>query len=118
MNLTAARLMVRNAAKSIDDNDPNKTVNCSMAKRMATDVGFKVCNQVRIRLGERLICLHLIVLPSSRLPYAQALQIHGGYGYLKDYAVQRYLRDCRVHQILEGTNEVMRLIISRDLLRE
>ena len=62
----------------------------SMAKRFATDVGFKVCND--------------------------ALQLHGGYGYIKEYPIERYLRDVRVHQILEGTNEIMRLIISRKLL--
>ena len=61
-----------------------------MAKRFATDVGFKVCNE--------------------------ALQLLGGYGYLKDYPVERYLRDARVHQILEGTNEIMRVIIARRLL--
>ena len=61
-----------------------------MAKRFATDAGFRICNE--------------------------ALQVHGGYGYLKDYPIERYLRDVRVHQILEGTNEIMRLIIARDLL--
>ena len=61
-----------------------------MAKRFATDIGFKVCNE--------------------------ALQVHGGYGYLKDYPIERHLRDVRVHQILEGTNEIMRLIIARHLL--
>ena len=63
---------------------------CAMAKRFATDVGFKVCNE--------------------------ALQLHGGYGYLKDFPLERYLRDVRVHQILEGTNEIMRVIIARRLL--
>ena len=63
-----------------------------MAKRMATDVGFAVVNE--------------------------ALQLHGGYGYLRDYPVERYLRDVRVHQILEGTNEIMRVIIARDLLKD
>eukprot|EP01094_Clydonella_sp_ATCC50884_P025576 TRINITY_DN6771_c0_g1_i5.p2 TRINITY_DN6771_c0_g1~~TRINITY_DN6771_c0_g1_i5.p2 ORF type:complete len:317 (+),score=72.70 TRINITY_DN6771_c0_g1_i5:141-1091(+) len=91
-DLTSARLMVRTAANKIDEGSPDMTVYCSMAKRHATDVGFNVCND--------------------------ALQIFGGYGYLKDYAVQRYLRDCRVHQILEGTNEVMRLIVSRNLLQQ
>jgi alkylation response protein AidB-like acyl-CoA dehydrogenase len=61
-----------------------------MAKRLATDIAFKVCND--------------------------ALQLHGGYGYIKEYAIERYLRDVRVHQILEGTNEIMRLIIARRLL--
>ena len=66
------------------------TVACAMAKQKATDVGFKVCND--------------------------ALQLHGGYGYIKEYPIERHLRDVRVHQILEGTNEIMRLIISRKLL--
>jgi alkylation response protein AidB-like acyl-CoA dehydrogenase len=61
-----------------------------MAKRFATDAGFEICNQ--------------------------ALQLHGGYGYLKDYPVERYVRDTRVHQILEGTNEIMRLIVARKIL--
>jgi alkylation response protein AidB-like acyl-CoA dehydrogenase len=63
---------------------------CAMAKRFATDTGFAVCND--------------------------ALQVHGGYGYLKDYPVERFLRDSRVHQILEGTNEIMRLIVARRIL--
>ena len=90
--LQGARLFVRQAAQLMDTKDSQATVFCSMAKRFATDVGFKVCNE--------------------------ALQIHGGYGYLKDYPVERYLRDVRVHQILEGTNEIMRLIVSRDLLKK
>jgi alkylation response protein AidB-like acyl-CoA dehydrogenase len=88
--LDAARLMVQRAAAALDAKDPNGTMYCAMAKRFATDVGFKVCNE--------------------------ALQLHGGYGYLKEYPVERYLRDLRVHQILEGTNEIMRLIIARRLL--
>lgn len=91
-NLQGARLFVRQAAALMDAKDPQATVFCSMAKRTATDVGFQVCNE--------------------------ALQIHGGYGYLKEFPVERYLRDVRVHQILEGTNEIMRLIISRDLLKD
>ena len=63
-----------------------------MAKRFATDVGFEVCNQ--------------------------ALQLHGGYGYIREYPVERFLRDSRVHQILEGTNEIMRVILSRRILME
>jgi alkylation response protein AidB-like acyl-CoA dehydrogenase len=63
---------------------------CAMAKRFATDAGFGICNQ--------------------------ALQLHGGYGYLKDYPVERFVRDTRVHQILEGTNEIMRLIVARRIL--
>eukprot|EP00298_Acanthocystis_sp_HF-20_P011641 c19494_g1_i1.p1 GENE.c19494_g1_i1~~c19494_g1_i1.p1 ORF type:complete len:406 (-),score=176.86 c19494_g1_i1:103-1320(-) len=89
-NLQAARLMVLTAADSIDQNSVSKTTQCAMAKRFATDVGFDICND--------------------------ALQLHGGYGYLKDYPIERYLRDTRVHQILEGTNEIMRLIISRSIL--
>ena len=88
--LEAARLMVHRAAASLDAGDPNATMYASMAKRFATDVGFKVCND--------------------------ALQLHGGYGYIKEYSIERHLRDVRVHQILEGTNEIMRVIISRKLL--
>ncbi len=90
--LEAARLMVRRAAAALDAGHPEATQYCAMAKRFATDTGFQVCNE--------------------------ALQIHGGYGYIKEYPVQRYLRDVRVHQILEGTNEIMRVIIARRLLRE
>lgn len=88
--LEAARLMVRRAAALLDAGHPDATLHCAMAKRFATDVGFKVCNE--------------------------ALQLHGGYGYLKDYPIERFLRDARVHQILEGTNEVMRMIVARRLL--
>src|SRR5580693_8311213 len=88
--LDAARLMLRRAASSLDTGDPEATLHCAMAKRLATDAGFHVCNE--------------------------ALQLHGGYGYLKDFGVERYLRDVRVHQILEGTNEIMRVIIARRLL--
>ncbi|MBE3920684.1 acyl-CoA dehydrogenase [Vibrio parahaemolyticus] len=90
--LVAARQMVRLAAAKLDAQHAEKSAYCAMAKRFATDVGFKVCDQ--------------------------ALQIHGGYGYIKEYAVERHFRDVRVHQILEGTNEIMRLIISRRLLTE
>ena len=90
--LDAARLMLRRAAQSLDKGDPDATLHCAMAKRLATDAGFRVCNE--------------------------ALQLHGGYGYLKDFGIERYLRDVRVHQILEGTNEIMRLIIARRLLRQ
>jgi alkylation response protein AidB-like acyl-CoA dehydrogenase len=90
--LDAARLMLRRAAASLDDADPDATLHCAMAKRLATDAGFRICNE--------------------------ALQLHGGYGYLKDFPIERYLRDVRVHQILEGTNEIMRLIIARRLLRQ
>ena len=90
--LVAARQMVRLAAFKLDNDDPEKTTYCAMAKRFATDVGFAVCDQ--------------------------ALQIHGGYGYMKEYPLERYFRDVRVHQILEGTNEIMRVIIARRLLDE
>ena len=90
--LEAARLMVHGAALRLDAGAPDATVFCAMAKRFATDAGFRVANE--------------------------ALQLHGGYGYLRDYPVERIVRDLRVHQILEGTNEVMRLIISRALLEE
>ena len=88
--LEAARLMVRRAAFALDAGDPEATLYCAMAKRFATDGGFEVANQ--------------------------ALQLHGGYGYLRDYPLERIVRDLRVHQILEGTNEIMRVIISRELL--
>ena len=88
--LEAARLMVWRAALSLERADPDATLHCAMAKRFATDAGFAVCNE--------------------------ALQLHGGYGYLKDFPIERYLRDVRVHQILEGTNEIMRVIIARRLL--
>ena len=88
--LEAARLMVWRAADALDREDPERTLQAAMAKRVATDVGFTVCNE--------------------------ALQLHGGYGYLRDYPIERHLRDVRVHQILEGSNEIMRLIIARRLL--
>jgi alkylation response protein AidB-like acyl-CoA dehydrogenase len=89
--LAAARLMVRNAAAALDRKDPQATKLCAMAKRFATDAGFQVAND--------------------------ALQLHGGYGYLRDYPLERIVRDLRVHQILEGTNEIMRVIIARELFR-
>ena len=88
--LVAARQMVRLAAFKVDKEDAEAGVYSAMAKRFATDVGFEVCNQ--------------------------ALQLHGGYGYMQEYPLERYIRDTRVHQILEGTNEIMRLVISRRLL--
>jgi hypothetical protein len=88
--LEAARLMLRRAALAVGDKEPGATRLAAMAKRLATDVGFEAVNG--------------------------CLQLHGGYGYLRDHPIERVLRDVRVHQILEGTNEVMRLIISRDLL--
>ena len=90
--LEAARLMLWRAAASLDHGDPRATLHCAMAKRLATDAGFQVTNE--------------------------ALQLHGGYGYLRDFPIERYLRDLRVHQILEGTNEIMRVIIARHLLRQ
>lgn len=89
-DLKAARLMVHAAAINLQNHEPDATVACAMAKRFATDVGFRVANE--------------------------ALQIHGGYGYMKEYQIERFVRDLRVHQILEGTNEIMRLIIARSLL--
>ncbi|HHC6497871.1 TPA: acyl-CoA dehydrogenase family protein [Vibrio parahaemolyticus] len=90
--LVAARQLVRYAASKLDLGDSDATTYCAMAKRFATDVGFQICDQ--------------------------ALQIYGGYGYIKEYPMERYFRDVRVHQILEGTNEIMRLIIARRLLSE
>jgi len=89
--LEAARLMVHRAAVSLDSASLSATTHAAMAKRFATDIGFEVCNQ--------------------------ALQLHGGYGYIKEYPIERFFRDVRVHQILEGTNEIMRLIIARTLLK-
>ncbi|MGH7063713.1 MAG: acyl-CoA dehydrogenase family protein, partial [Stellaceae bacterium] len=88
--LDAARLMVWRGAASLDSTHPQMVSHCAMAKRLATDAGFHICNE--------------------------ALQLFGGYGYLQDFPVERYLRDLRVHQILEGTNEIMRVIIARSLL--
>jgi hypothetical protein len=90
--MEAARLMLWRAAASLDAGAADATLHCAMAKRLATDAGFRICNE--------------------------ALQLHGGYGYLKDFPIERYLRDVRVHQILEGTNEIMRVIIARRLLRQ
>jgi hypothetical protein len=89
--LEAARVFLRHAASALDARAPEATKLCAMAKRFVTDTGFKVAND--------------------------ALQIHGGYGYLKDYEIERIVRDLRVHQILEGANEVMRVIIARELGR-
>ncbi|MHA7063685.1 isobutyryl-CoA dehydrogenase [Azospirillum argentinense] len=87
--LDAARLMLHRAAASLDAGSPEATAHCAMAKRFATDAGFQVVNE--------------------------ALQLHGGYGYIKEYPIERIFRDLRVHQILEGTNEIMRVIIARHL---
>ena len=89
-SLVASRLLVRRAAEMLDSGSQHATVYSAMAKKFATDHCFDVCNT--------------------------ALQLHGGYGYLKDYPIEQYVRDTRVHQILEGTNEIMQLIISRNLL--
>ena len=87
--LDAARLMLHRAAASLDAGSPEATAHCAMAKRFATDAGFQVVNE--------------------------ALQLHGGYGYIKEYPIERIFRDLRVHQLLEGTNEIMRVIIARHL---
>ena len=88
----ASRLMVYRAASSLDQQDSKIIMYCAMAKRFATDLCFKICNE--------------------------ALQIYGGYGYMQDYPIERYVRDLRVHQILEGTNEIMRLIIARQAFQD
>lgn len=90
--LVCARQMVRLAAWKLDSGSPDATTYCAMAKRFATDVGFEVSNQ--------------------------ALQLHGGYGYSREFPLERHVRDSRVHQILEGTNEIMRVIVARAVLRE
>lgn len=90
--LEASRLMIRSAAASLDQRSPRATMLCAMAKRFATDTCSKIAND--------------------------ALQLHGGYGYLKDFPAERHVRDLRVHQILEGTNEIMRVIIARELFRQ
>jgi alkylation response protein AidB-like acyl-CoA dehydrogenase len=90
--LEAARLMIRNAAAALDRRDPRATMLCAMAKRLASDAGFSIAND--------------------------ALQLHGGYGYLKDFPAERHVRDLRVHQILEGTNEIMRVIVAREMFRQ
>ena len=89
-DLEAARVFLRQAAGKVDAGTTDATLHAAMAKRFATDAGFEIVNQ--------------------------ALQLHGGYGYLRDYPIERFLRDVRVHQILEGTNEIMRLIIAREVL--
>jgi len=88
--LEAARLLVHRAAAALDAGEADATMRCAMAKRFATDAAFQICDD--------------------------ALQLHGGYGYLKDFPIERHLRDARVHRILEGTNEIMRVIIARRLL--
>ena len=88
--LEAARLLIHKAAALLDAKSHDATQASAMAKRFATDAGFRIVNE--------------------------ALQLHGGYGYLKDFPLERYLRDLRVHQILEGTNEIMRVVIARRLM--
>ena len=91
-DLEAARLMVLRGAWALDIGHPEKTKWCAMAKRFATDACFQIADE--------------------------ALQLHGGYGYLKDYPLERIVRDLRVHRILEGTNEIMRVITAREMLRQ
>jgi len=91
-HLVAARQMVRLAACKLDAGSSDAGTYCAMAKRFATDMGFQIC--------------------------LDAQQIHGGYGYLRDYPLERLVRDTRVHQILEGTNEIMRVIVARQLLEK
>jgi alkylation response protein AidB-like acyl-CoA dehydrogenase len=90
--LDACRLMVLRGAWAMDTGHPEKTKWCAMAKRMATDICFQIGDE--------------------------ALQLHGGYGYLKDYPLERIVRDLRVHRILEGTNEIMRVITAREMMRQ
>ncbi|RBH37025.1 acyl-CoA dehydrogenase, partial [Pseudomonas sp. MWU13-2860] len=90
--LVAARQMVRLAAWKLDSGSADATAYCAMAKRLATDLSFNIANN--------------------------ALQLFGGYGYLQDFPLERHVRDLRVHQILEGTNEVMRMIVARKLLQD
>ena len=89
--LQAARMLLYAAAAKVTDGAPDKTRFAAMAKRLATDTGMAVVDR--------------------------ALQLHGGYGYLQDYPIERFFRDLRVHRILEGTNEIMRVIIAREMMR-
>lgn len=91
-HVVASRQMVHLAACKLDEKNPKASVYCAMAKRLATDLCFDICNQ--------------------------AIQIFGGYGYMKEYPVERLMRDARVHQILEGTNEIMNVVISREILEK
>jgi len=90
--LEAARTFLWRAAAALDRKDPDATMLCAMVKRFGTDAGFEVANQ--------------------------ALQLHGGYGYLSEYGIEKIVRDLRVHQILEGTNEIMRVIVARKLIED
>ena len=91
-DLQAARMLLYTAAAKVTANAPDKTKFAAMAKRLATDNGSRIVND--------------------------ALQLHGGYGYLQDYPIERFWRDLRVHSILEGTNQIMRMIVSRDMLQQ
>jgi len=90
--LVASRQMIYLAADHLDKKHPERSAYCAMAKRLATDLGFRICDE--------------------------ALQLHGGYGYIREYPIERHFRDSRVHRILEGTNEIMRLIVARRLLSD
>ena len=85
-------MILRDAAKKLDNNDPDKTMYCAMAKYYTTEKGFEIIDD--------------------------CLQMHGGYGYLKDYPIEQFLRDIRVNQILEGTNQVMQMLIARSVLNK
>ena len=89
--LEASRLMLRDAANKVDDNAPDKTKAAAMAKRFVTDMSFKIVNE--------------------------ALQIHGGYGYIRETGVERLMRDAKITQIYEGTSEIQRVVIARELLK-
>jgi alkylation response protein AidB-like acyl-CoA dehydrogenase len=90
--LEAARLMLYRGAFALDQKDEQAAIYAAMAKRFVTDVCFDICND--------------------------AMQLHGGYGYIEEYQIERYFRDLRVHQILEGSNEIMRVIIAKQMLQE
>jgi alkylation response protein AidB-like acyl-CoA dehydrogenase len=90
IELQAARVFLRQAAWKLDQGAPDATKHCAMAKKFVTEAGSRIADQ--------------------------CLQLHGGYGYLADYGIEKIVRDLRVHQILEGTNEIMRLIVARDML--
>jgi len=90
IELQAARVFLRQAAWKLDTAAPDATTHCAMAKKFVTEAGSRIVDQ--------------------------CLQLHGGYGYLADYGIEKLVRDLRVHQILEGTNEIMRLIVARDML--
>ena len=101
----------RHAAKLLDEGHPAATSHCALAKKIATDQG-------NVNFFSHYCSIHFVDCSaiSGFEVCNEALQMHGGYGYLKDYQVERYLRDCRVHQILEGTNEIMRHIVGRSIV--